>query len=131
MKFGSLTYGLGDTLLLTSVCKYFLNQFTVQLPHDKARFSVLFDHIAKVELCDESEIRPLTESGSGHYATRKLRCLFGSVAESMDNRPLVLHSNYKSEKWAYSFLKGKPNPVIFAPNCSKHNSDIRNIPESF
>ena len=129
MKFGNSVHGLGDTLLLTSICKYFPNEFTVQIPHEKSKFSILFEHLAKVELCTQSEIRPLLEIGIGHYSTRKLRGFFGSVANSMDNRPLVLYSDYKSEKWAHEFLKDKPNPIVFAPNCSTTANETRNIPD--
>lgn len=129
MKFGSLTYGLGDTLVMTTLCKYFPNQFTIQIPYEKAKFSVLFDHLAKVELCHESDIMPFLEVGHGHYATRKLRGFFGTIADGLDNRPIVLHTNYKSEKWAYDFLRDKPNPIIFAPNCSKEHASVRNIPD--
>ena len=83
MKFGSSTHGLGDTLLLTAVCKYFPNQCVVQLPSN-SKFSILFDNLASVELCDQSEIKPIPEIGWGHYSTRKLRYFFGDVADTMN-----------------------------------------------
>lgn len=129
MKFGSLTHGLGDTLLLTAVCKYFPNQCTVQLPNN-SKFKILFDNLANVELCEESNIQPIVEIGGGHYSTRKLRHFFGEVADTMNNRPLVLHSNFESEKWAHNFLKDKNNPIIFAPNCSRQWDSVRSLPHS-
>lgn len=129
MKFGTKSPGLGDTLLLTSVCKYFPNQFTIQLDENKSRFSCLFSGLANVELVKNEEINELEDIGSGHYATRKLRNFFGEAAEGMDNRPLVLYSDSESEKWAFSFLKNITNPVIFNPCCSKHHAHSRNIPD--
>lgn len=119
---------MGDVLTLTSICKYLPNQCVVQLPEDKSRFSIFFDHLAKVETSEPSEISYLEEVGDDHYSTRKLRGLFGDVADKLDNRPLILHSSVESEKWAYEYLKDKPNPVIFTPTCGKHFPDLRNIP---
>lgn len=129
MKFGSKTYGLGDTLTLTSVCKYFPNRFTVQLPKSKERFKILFSGLAQVEICEESEIIPLPDIGGGHYATRKLRNFFGEAADGMNNRPLVLHCNENDEKWAYEFLKKTGPAAIFVPNCSKQWSGVRSMPQ--
>lgn len=132
MKFGSTTYGMGDTLLLTSVCKYFPNKFTIQLTKDVSRFSIFFEHLANIEICEKNEINPIPDVGfSGHYATRKLRNFFGDAADGLDNRPLVLFSDKESEIWASNFLKDKKNPCIVVKNCSKNWSDVRSIPDSF
>jgi len=127
-KFGTKSSGLGDTLLLTSVCKYFPNQFTIQIPESRKRFSILFEGLAKTEITKDEEINELPNVGFGHYATRKLRNFFGSVADGLDNRPLVLYSDMESEKWAFEFLKDKPNPIIFVPTCSKQWAEVRDIP---
>jgi len=63
MKFGSTTYGMGDTLLLTSVCKYFPNKFTIQLTKDVSRFSIFFEHLANVEICEKHQINPILDIG--------------------------------------------------------------------
>jgi ADP-heptose:LPS heptosyltransferase len=132
MKFGSSQYGMGDTLLLTSLCKYFPNKFTIQLTEDASRFSIFFDHLARIEVCAKNEIVPIADIGaSGHYATRKLRNFFGNAADGLDNRPLVLFSDKESEIWASDFLKHKKNPCIVVKNCSKRHSDTRSIPDSF
>lgn len=129
MKFGSKTGGLGDILLLTAVCKYFPNRFTIQLPKEKERFKILFTGLAQVEICDQSEIQSLPDLGTGHYATRKLRNFFGDAADGMNNRPLVLHSNPEDEKWAYEFLKKIGPAAIFVPTCSKEWANVRNLPK--
>lgn len=129
MKFGSSTYGMGDTLLLTSVCKYFPNKFTIQLPFEQSRFSIFFQNLAKVEICEKDQINILQDIGSGHFATRKLRNIFQENADQIDNRPLILFSDIESEKWAANFLKDKNNPCIVVKNCSSQWSEIRSIPD--
>lgn len=130
MKFGTKSLGLGDILLLTSVCKYFPNNITIQIDKDKNRFGCLFYGLAKVEFLDNKDIVELPNLGGGHYSTRKLRNFFGSISKGLDNRPLVLYSDMESEQWAFDFLKDKPNPVIFVPTCSKQWANIRNIPDT-
>lgn len=129
MKISSPTYGLGDTLILTSVCKYFPKTFTVQLPPEKSQYSILFDHLAEVEICEKEKMTHLPDIGSGHFATRKLRNFFGDDADGLDNRPLVLFSDKDSEIWASRFLKDKRDPCIVVKNCSKFWSKTRSIPD--
>lgn len=131
MKFGTKSTGLGDTLLLTSVCKYFPNKFTIQLDEKQARFKSLFFGLANVEICQKQDIFELKETGNDHYSTRKLRNFFGEMADGLDNRPLVLYTDMDSERWAYEFLKDKPNPLIFVPTSSKLWSKVRDIPDKF
>lgn len=126
-KLSSETSGLGDILLLTAVTKNLLSQSmppSVSLPRQIERFSILFDGLADVTI--EETKNYLSDIGSGHYATRKLRNFF-SNAELLDNRPLVIHSNIESESWANNYLFDKKNPVIFVPNCSKHWHEIRSL----
>lgn len=129
MKISSLTYGLGDTLILTSVCRYFPKKFTVQLPPEKSHYSILFDHLSEVEICEKEQMTKLPDIGGGHFATRKLRNFFGDAADGLDNRPLVLFSDKDSEVWASEFLKDKKNPCILVKNCSKYWSETRSIPD--
>lgn len=131
MKISSINYGLGDTLLLTTVCKYFPKKFTVQLPPEKSRYSILFNHLADIEICEKENMNPLPDLGSGHYATRKLRNFFGEVADRLDNRPLVLYSDPESERWAFEYLKDKVNPIIVVPTCSKQWHNERSMPYDF
>jgi hypothetical protein len=126
---GSPSTGLGDILLLTSVCKHLLKtsiKVKVELPHSKERFAHLFEGLAQVELKDECHITP--DIGGGHYATRKLRHFFGNSADNLDNRPLVLYSDPESERWVSEYLKDKPNPVIFVSACSKQWDSVRSMP---
>jgi len=129
MKISSINYGLGDTLMLTSVCKYFPNKLTVQLPPEKEKYSLLFSNLATVEICEKEKMTPLPDIGGGHYATRKLRNFFGEVAEKLDNRPLVLYSDYESERWAFNYLQDKKKPVIVVPTCSKQWHFDRSVPK--
>lgn len=129
MKISSINYGLGDTLMLTAVCKYFPNKLTVQLPPEKQKYSLLFSNLASVEICEKEQMTPLPDVGSGHYATRKLRNFFGEVADKLDNRPLVLYSDYESERWAFNYLQDKPKPVIVVPTCSKQWHLDRSVPK--
>ena len=125
-KFGSSTNGLGDLLLLTSICKFFPNKFTIQIPKNKEKYSILFWGLAEVEITDDINILP--DIGNGHYATRKLRNFFSNPLV-LDNRPLVLYSDLESEEWANNFLQDKKNPIILTPNCSKQWASIRNMPK--
>lgn len=128
IKIASTSQGLGDNLLLTPILKYFPNQITIQLPSKNERFKILFENLAKVEITDELQLWPDLGPPGEHYATRKLRNFFGDSAIYLDNRPIVLYSDRESELWVNDYLKDKPNPVIFVPNCSKQWSSIRNIP---
>lgn len=127
-KFGTITHGLGDILILTSVCKYFPKKFIVQLPQNKKRFSILFEGLAEVEITDS--ITPLPDLGYGHYSTTKLRNFFNNTADFLDNRPLVLYSDAESEIWAKNYLQNLSNPIIFVPNCSKQHHAIRSLPQN-
>lgn len=129
IKFGSKTNGLGDMLLLTSICKYAPMKYTIQIPEKQKRFSILFQGLANVEITEN--INTIPDIGGGHYAVRKLRNIYGNLADVLDNRPLVLYSDSESEIWANNFLIEKCNnktPVILQPNCSKQWNHVRAIP---
>lgn len=129
IKLSSSSHGLGDILLLTSVCKNLIakNQKPlVSLPQKIKRFSILFDGLADVTIEDSSEFTK--DIGHGHYATRKLRNFF-QEADNLDNRPLVLHSDENSEKWVTEYLSDKKMPIIFVPHCAKNWHEIRSLNE--
>lgn len=128
IELSCLSSGLGDTLTLTSVCKNLLSygkKAKVILNKKIERFSILFDGLADVEISERNSHTP--DIGCGHYATRKLRNFF-EEADLLDNRPLVIHSNPESEKWAAEYLKNKPNPIIVVPNCAKQWHNVRSLP---
>lgn len=128
MKFGpsSESAGLGDTLLLTSICKHEPGKHTIQLPENKKYFEILFKGLcANVEITNFPIV--LKDIGYGHYATRKLRYIYGDYAELLDNKPLVLYSDYESERWVENFIKNINNPIIFVPNCSLKWHSIRSL----
>ena len=129
MKFGpSLeSNGLGDILLFTSVCKYNPMKYTIQLPPNKEYCKILFKGLAEVEIIENPIY--LQDIGGGHYATQKLRSIYGDSGSLLDNRPLVLYSDLESERWADDFIKDLKNPIIFVPNCSLKWHSIRSIPE--
>jgi len=120
--------GLGDVLLLSSVAKFAPKKFTVQLLKEQERFSVLFEGLADVEICERKDLQPLNDYGSGHYARRKLRGIIGYSAEFADIRPLCLYSDESSEIWAANYLRDKPNPVLVCPFVSKKWSEVRDLP---
>jgi ADP-heptose:LPS heptosyltransferase len=127
IKLSCPSEGLGDTLILTCICKHLLannKKPIVSLPAKIKRFSILFDGIADVIIEDVNQYLP--DLGGGHYATRKLRNFF-QHAELLDNRPLVLHSNQESEIWTANYLINKINPVIFVPHCAKQWHEVRSL----
>jgi hypothetical protein len=124
-KFGSNSDGLGDVLLLTSVCKLFPNQITIQLPTKNERFSFLFNGLAKTIEITEDIIK-LPNIGCGHYAQQMLRN-FIDYADDVDLRPLTLFSDKESELWVSNFLKQISNPIIFVPNFSKQWHEVRSL----
>jgi hypothetical protein len=127
IELSSSSSGLGDILLLTSICKNLLaknKKATVVLSPKVERFSILFDGLADVEIGERNNHIP--DIGCGHYATRKLRNFF-EEADLLDNRPLVLHSDIESERWAAEYLNNKPNPIIIVPNCSKQWHSVRSL----
>jgi hypothetical protein len=129
MKFGPSTdsNGLGDTLLLTSICKHNLGKYTIQLQENKKHFGILFEGLcSNIEITD-SPIK-LNDVGYGHYTTMKLKSIYGDYAELLDNKPLVLYSDYESEQWAQNLIKNINNPIIFVPNCSLRWHSIRSLP---
>lgn len=125
-KFGSMTNGMGDILMLNAVFKHLKGQCIAQIPKDKEKFKVFFDGIANVEIADHIKI--LEDIGYGHYSTRKLRNFFGETADCLDIRPVVLYSDVESEQWVSNFLKDIKNPVIFVPTCSIGWKELRSIP---
>lgn len=127
IKLASGSYGLGDTLLLTTVAKYLTKKIIIQIPESKKHFSILFEGLCDVEINNNLN-ENIFDIGSGHYATRKLRYFFNDTAECLDNRPLTLYSDIKSEKWALDFLKNIKNPIIFVPHCSPNHASERNMP---
>jgi hypothetical protein len=135
MKVTCGNYGMGDTLLMTAICKYFPFKFTILLPKDQEKFKIFFDNLAKVEITDNVPFEIMTKNslpklGNGHYTTRMLRGIFGSYGDLIDNRPLVISSNFSADTWTYEYLKDKPNPVIVSPMCSALAKDIRGISEN-
>tara|TARA_B110000305_G_scaffold164784_1_gene182246 strand:- start:1915 stop:2601 length:687 start_codon:yes stop_codon:yes gene_type:complete len=118
--------GLGDTLLLTAVCKNLQTKPTILLHPNKERFSILFDKIANVEVTTES--LPLSNIGGGHYTTQKLKNFY-SNAQALDIRPMVLHTCIESEIWADNIIRSldKP-PLIWQPHCCPSWHKTRSIP---
>lgn len=127
-KFGSLTHGMGDILILTAVVKHVENCI-IQLPKNKERYRIFFDQMCEVEITNG--INPAIDIGYGHYATTKLRAFFGKNAEHMNNLPLVKYEDDESNQWAEDILKNIERPYIFTPTCSSHWAKVRNIPSCY
>lgn len=130
IKLASSSCGLGDILLLTSICKNLIadsRKPIVSLPKKIERFKILFDGIADVVIEESSEYTK--DIGDGHYSTRKLRNFFEN-ADLLDNRPIVIHSNKESERWVENYLRDKTNPVIFVPHCAKNWHEVRSLKQN-
>ncbi len=120
--------GLGDTLLLTSVCKNLNFNPTIQLRPSEKRFGLLFDKLAKFEIT--YEVNEIQDIGDDHFILSKLRNFY-EHPEFFDLRPIVLHCCDESEKWAYEYLLGQNKPsVVYQPQCSKKWHYMRSLPIS-
>lgn len=129
MIIGTRSTGLGDILLFTGVLKYFPMQHTMQLLPEVARFSILFDGLAEIEITENILQLEDINYPSAHASTEKLRNFFGSLADTCNPLPLVLHFDIDAHEKAISILEGIDNPVIFNPYCAKHWSHVRNMPQ--
>lgn len=130
MVIGTRSTGLGDILLFTGVLKYFPMQHTIQLLPEVARFSMLFDHIAEVEITENIEQFPDINNPSAHACIEKLRNFLGYLADTCNPLPLVLHFDIDAHEKAVGLLEGVENPVIFNPYCAKHWAHLRNMPQN-
>lgn len=128
MKIGTKSTGLGDILLFTGVLKYFPMQHTMQLLPEVERFRILFDGLANVEITEDIEQFHDTTHPITHSSTEKLRHFLGSLADTCNPLPLVLHFDIDAQEKAVSILDGIQNPVIFNPYCAKHWAHLRNMP---
>ena len=127
MNIQSLSDGLGDTILLSSVCKYFPEKISVKLTEKVKRFGCLFKNIANIQISDDNS-GDACEIGLGHYATRKLRYFFGEYADLMDNRPICFFSDDKSEIAAAKIKNGRICAIV-CPTVADHWNDIGSLPE--
>lgn len=127
-KFGSSSHGLGDTLLLTIICKYLPNKLTIQLPKNKENYKILFDKLAKIEITNEINVIK-DDFKNGNHAQRRLESFFGKEATKLDSRPVCHYTDKESEQWSENFLTSIKNPVIVCPFAAKEWSKIRDIPK--
>lgn len=139
--FGTMkgSVGLGDTLLLTAICKNVRFTPTIHLRPTQQRFRILFDKIANVKIVKPRHVRLIIDRPArssheilnDHWTYSKLRNYFDEP-DAFDIRPLVLHSTYESEKWARDYIQSnfsndKPC-VIYKRSCSAHWDYLRSIP---
>lgn len=107
--------GMGDVLLLTSICKHIPNQVYVELFPRAEKYKLFFDNICLgVEIKDNAVVTE--DVGSGHFAQRKMRglglnnkCYLPYIYPKKEyiNTGLALSSQYK-------------NPVAFVANCAAY-----------
>tara|TARA_R110000822_G_scaffold302891_2_gene427390 strand:+ start:798 stop:1475 length:678 start_codon:yes stop_codon:yes gene_type:complete len=117
--------GMGDILVLTSVCRH-LENCEVQLPFETARFARFFKDICdKVVITETPDVTP--DEGEGHFAKAKLRH-FG--IETEDYLPIVKISDGEMNR-GFELIKDFENPIVFVPNCSVYWAEDRQPQKTF
>lgn len=114
---GTEPYGLGDTLLLTSICKH--ATCIVELAPQAEKFASIFNGLAEVRIVENPVRTPHT--GGGHYIRRKFRAL---NIDSDDILPTIIQTPERIEK-AKALQLDKV--VAFVPNCSLTWKNIREV----
>lgn len=109
--------GMGDVLLLTSICKHIPNT-TVELFPPAEKFKIFFDNICeKVIITENAFVTP--DIPPGHFAQQKLRFY------NIENKCYLPYVNIKPEY----ILRGNElisryrNPIVFVANCAKHSKN--------
>lgn len=108
--------GMGDTLLLTSICKHIPNTIVELFPQAE-KFKIFFENICdKVIITENAFVTP--DIPPGHFAQQKLR-FYGL------NNVCYLPFIYPQKKYieqGKKFIEKYENPIVFVANCAKHNS---------
>lgn len=110
--------GLGDYLILTSVCKY-RDDVVILIPKEKSRFAFLFRGIAKVKIVDRlpPQLECNGNGGDGTWLHRKL-IYAGVCIDERGKLPEIKISDFMLDI-AYDYLRNKDIKHIFVPCCSK------------
>lgn len=106
--------GMGDVLLLTSICKYIPDSIVELFPHAE-KFSIFFDGLCKkVEIKEDAFVTP--DIPPGHFAQQKLK-YYGISNQCY--LPYVKKDKYVS--LGNNLISKFENPIVFVSNCAKHN----------
>jgi hypothetical protein len=109
--------GMGDILLLTSICKHIKN-VTVELYPHAEKYKIFFDNICeKVVISDNAFVTK--DSPPGHFSQQKLRSL---GFENVCYLPYIYPKSEYLEK-GLSLIKNYKNPIAFVANCAKHSQN--------
>lgn len=109
--------GMGDTLLLTAICKH-IPGITVELFPEAAKFKIFFDNLCeKVLITENAFVTP--DIPPGHFAQQKLR-FYG-----IENKCYLPYIHIKKEYIirGEQLIANHTNPIVFVPNCAKHNKN--------
>lgn len=126
IKIGTSKYssGMGDVLLLTSLCKH-LKNVKVELYPNAAKYKIFFDNICdSVEISENATVTP--DIPPGHFSQQKLR-YFG-----LSNVCYLPYLHPKPEYFdiGKNLIKNYHNPIAFVSNCNI-NQKARDIPKEY
>jgi hypothetical protein len=116
---GKSNCGLGDTLLLTPICRQ--KKCVVQLSPKVERFTCLFQNLAEVEIV-EDPVRTSMQ-GCGHIAMRMLRAL------GLNHKDYIPQINVPNVDLTQHLDVLKD--VVVVPNCCSRWKHIREMPENW
>lgn len=117
--------GMGDILLLTSICKI-VPGVAVELLPESAKFMRFFRDQCS-EVIFKNDPMDLPNIGNDHYARAKMR---GLGMENECHLPRVVISDTEKDT-AKEMIMQYRSPVVFVPNCSKKWSSVRELPKDF
>tara|TARA_R110000824_G_scaffold205858_1_gene390798 strand:+ start:4818 stop:5498 length:681 start_codon:yes stop_codon:yes gene_type:complete len=117
--------GMGDILLLTSICKHLPN-CTVELSPSAERFSRFFKGQCKEVLIKENPV-DLPNIGNGHYAHAKM---LGLGLGKGCYLPHIEVSKEELER-GEDLVRGYKNPMVFKSGCSTTWKRVREASEGF
>jgi hypothetical protein len=122
---GTQNTGLGDALLLTSVCRHAQNKkITINLKPACKKFAFLFQEIADKIIFTENPVETIGVGG-GHFARRKCR-LVGY--DDKDYLPYIKFNNKEYDEEINEILSKFKNPIILKTGCSKQWKHVRQFP---
>ena len=105
---------MGDTLLLTAVCKHQRN-LIVELHPKAEQYDFFFKGICKeVKIVEKPTLCP--EKGGGLYVDRKLAAMGHAGADNLPHVSRQAYFDFLEE--AKEELRDYHNPIVFAPNTS-------------
>ena len=111
--------GMGDVLLLTSICKH-IPGCTVELHPGTERFSIFFDGLCEKVVIKDKPL-DLSNIGNDHYTLSKMRSV------GLNNKcylPYIKISEEQRQK-GRNLISEYENPIVFKPNCAAHWNHLK------